>query len=221
MVRVIVLCIFLALSACVSAKPPLQLPENCRAEFVPSQLVASHWLLQPTIWRMRQSALLEIGRKKIPMEGFLRLDLKRQEAHLLAMNEMGIVLFDLQITADGQQLQRVLPQLQQVNGLAQGVAQSLRQIFLAPQPRATDQLENRGNSLRLWRTLPEGSLGFVFDCLGDLRESRQLAETGNWRVAYNQYQSFGMSRVPEQIIMNDYLHSVKLSLWLHEVTQEL
>ena len=221
MLRVIVLCIFLALSACVPATPPLQLPENCRAEFTPSQLVANHWLLQPTTWRIRQSALLEIGRKKIPMEGFLRLDLKRQEARLLAMNEMGVVLFDLQVTADDQQLQRILPQLQQVNGLAEGVAQSLRRIFLVPQPHSDDRLENHGNSQRLWQILPDGGLGYVFDCLGDLRETRLLAENGDWRIVYNQYQTFGMTRVPEQIVMNNYRHSVKLSLWLREVKQEL
>jgi len=221
MLRVFVLCIFLALSACVPAIPPLQLPENCQAEFIPSQLIANHWLQQPTTWRIRQSALLEIGRKKIPMEGFLRLDLKRHEARLLAMNEMGVVLFDLQVTADGHQLQRVLPQLQQVDGLAEGVAQSLRQIFLVPQPQTEDRLENRSSSQRLWRILPEGTIGFVFDCFGDLRETRKLAESGDWRVVYNQYQAFESSRVPEQIIMNNYRHSVKLSLWLREVKEEL
>lgn len=220
MQRFVVLCMFLILSACAPATPPQQLPENCRAEFSSSQLVANHWLLQPTVWRIRQTALLEIGRRKVAMEGFLRLDLQRQEARLLAMNDMGVVLFDLQVTKDGQQLHRVLPQLQQVNGLTQGVAQSLRQIFLVPQPRAHDQLENRGNSQRLWRTLPIGSLGFVFDCLGDLRETRQLAESGDWRVAYDRYRTFGLRRLPEQIVMNDYRHNVKLSLGLREVKQE-
>jgi hypothetical protein len=221
MVRILLLCLLLASTACTPATPPLLLAQNCQAEFTSQELVAEHWLLQSTIWRIRQSALLEVGRKKIPMEGFLRLDLQRQEARLFAMNEMGVVLFDLQVTAEGEQLHRVLPQLQQVNGLAEGVAQSLRQIFLRPQPQLDDRLEQRGNSQRLWRSLPDGTLGFLFDCQGDLRETRQEEGTGDWRVIYGRYQSFGTHRLPEEIVMNDYQHSVKLSLWLRDLKEEL
>ncbi len=220
MLRLFVLMLFLALTACAPSTPPLQLPENCRAELPTEQLIAEHWLLQPGIWRLRQAALLEIGSKKLPLEGFLRLDLQRQEARLLAMNELGVVLFDLQVTAEGQELQRAIPQLMQVKGLAQGIAQSLRLIYLTPHPQPTDQLDNSGNSQRLWRPFAGGNLGFVFDCRGDLRESRLRADSGDWRVLYDQYRLFGMSRLPEQIVMNDYQHNIKLSLWLREVKQE-
>lgn len=220
MLRIFALGLLPMLSACALVTSPLQLPDKCQAEFTPAQLVAKEWLLQPQVWRLRQSVLLEIGRKKIPMEGFLRLDLNLQEARLLAMNEMGVVMFDLQVTADSQQLHRAVPQLQQVKGLAEGVAQSLRQIFLTPRPEETDLLENRGNSQRLWHSLSGGSLGFIFDCQGDLRETRQVSERGDWRVSYDQYRNFGTFRLPEQIVMNDYRHNVKLSLWLREVKQE-
>ena len=220
MLRIVFLVIVLMMSACAPTTPPLQLPENCRAELSSEQLIKQHWLLKSDVWRLRQSALLEIGNKKLPLEGFLRLDLEHQEARLLAMNEMGVVLFDLQVTADGQQLQRAIPQLMQVKGLAQGVAQSLRQIFLVPQPQLNDVLENRDNHQQLARSLEEGALGFVFDCMGDLRETRQRAKAGDWRVVYDQYQVYGTARLPEQIVMNDYRHNIKLSLWLREVKQE-
>lgn len=196
------------------------MPEDCRAAFSAEQLLARHWLNQPQIWQLRQSALLEIGPKKIPLEGFLRLDLQRQEARLLAMNEMGLVLFDLQVSAEDQSMQRAIPQLQKVKGMAQGVAQSLRQIFLLPRPQPQDQLENRGNSLRLWRTEEDARLGFVFDCQGDLRETKQQDDSGGWRVVYDQYRSFDGFYLPELIVMNDYRHNIKLSLWLREVKQE-
>ncbi|MCK5913416.1 MAG: DUF3261 domain-containing protein, partial [Desulfuromusa sp.] len=154
-------------------------------------------------------------------EGFLRLDLNRGEARLVAMNEMGLILFDLLVTAEDQELKRAIPQLQQVKGLAIGVAQNLRQIFLQPQPKIGDQLKKGGNTQQLWRGLPGGSLGFTYDCQGDLRTTRFKADAGNWRVAYDDYRQFGSSRLPEQIIMNDYRHGVKLSLWIREVKQEL
>jgi len=220
MLRNILLLACLTLTACVPSTPPLQLAENCRAELTAEQLVARHWLSRAGIWRLRQGALLEVGSKKIPLEGFLRLDLQQQEARLLAMNAMGVVLFDLQVTAEAEQLHRAIPQLQQVQGLAQGVAKSLRQVFLLPRPEEQDQLENRGNNQRLWRSQPGGSLGFIFDCQGDLRETRQQAATNDWRVVYDQYQAFGEFYLPMQIVMNDYQRNVKLSLWISEVKQE-
>ena len=219
--RLFILAVFVLLTACAPTSPPLTLAKNCNAALTAEQLVSRHWLAQSGIWRLRQGAVLEVGPKKMPLEGFLRLDLKKKEARLLAMNELGVVLFDLEVTADGEQLHRAIPQLQQVKGLAQGVAKSLRQIFLLPQPQTQDRLENRGNSQRLWRPLTGGQLGFVFDCQGDLRETREDAERGDWRVIYDQYQPFGDFYVPMQIVMNDYRHGVKLSLWIGEVKQEL
>lgn len=219
--RVCLLLLLLGLASCVPATPPQQLPDNCQADAAAIQLLAGNWLNQPEIWRFRQVTLLEVGRKKIPLEGFLRLDLVRKEARLVAMNEMGVVLFDLLVTENDQHLHRAIPQLQQIAGFATGVAQSLRQIFLQPQPKADDHMENRGNIQRLWRILPGGSLGFVYDCRGELRETRLVADTGDWRIAYDQYKQFGESRLPEQIIMNDYRHGIKLSLWIREVKQEL
>jgi len=209
-----------ALTACAPSTPPLELSTDCRAEATVEQLLARNWLQQPGVWRLRQSALLELGPQKIPLEGFLRLDLDNREAHLLAMNEMGLVLFELQVSETGQQLNRAIPQLQQVKGFAQGIGQSLRQIFFQPRPDASDQLQGQGNSQRLWRSLPGGEIGFVFDCRMDLRQTRQVADNGDWRVGYDQYRVFGSASLPEQIILNDYRHRVKLSLWIREVKQE-
>jgi len=220
MIRVLLFCLLLASTACTPASPPLQLEQNCLAEHKTWELVNGHWLLQPKVWRIRQSALLELGHKKIPMEGFLRLDLQQREARLLAMNDMGVVLFDLQVSIEDEQLYRVLPQLRQFNGLAQGVAQSLRQIFLSPFPQLDDRREQRENSQRLWRVLPNATLGFLFDCEGDLRETRLSDGPDDWRVVYGHYQLFGEERIPEEIVLNDYQHNVKLSLWLREVKEE-
>jgi len=131
-----------------------------------------------------------------------------------------LVLFDLLVTKTDQHLQRALPQLQKIKGLAAGVAQSLRQIFLYPPPRVDDQLENRGNIQQLRRMLPDGTLDFRYDCHGDLRTVRWATEENDWRVAYDNYQQFGDSRIPEQIIMNDYQQRLKLSLWIREAKQE-
>jgi hypothetical protein len=216
-----ILLLLLSLAACVPGTPPQQLPDNCLAEASPAQLVTANWLNQPQVWRLRQVTLLEAGGQKFPLEGFLRLDLIRGEARLVAMNEVGLVLFDLLVTRTEQHLQRAVPQLRQINGFAAGVAQSLRQIFLHPLPQIDDQLENKENIQWLRRMLPDGTLDFRYDCRGDLRTVRLQTEDGDWRVAYDHYRQLDGSRVPEQIIMNDYHQRLKLSLWIREARQEL
>ena len=212
--------LLLAINSCAPVAPPLQLPEHCSAVFLKQQLLDRHWLCHPGTWRLRQGALLEIGSRKLPMEGLLLLDLGRQEARLLAMNEMGMVLFDLQVSPENQQMLRTIPPLQKIPGLAEGVAQSLREIYLQPRPEASDQLETSGNSQTLWRPLGDGLLEFLFDCQGDLRQTRLQAETGDWRVVYDQYRNVGDSRLPGKLVLNDFRHRVKLTLWLQEVRQQ-
>lgn len=210
----------LLLAACMPTTPKLQLPQDCRAEFSAAQLANGNWLNRPGVWRLRQVALLEIGRHKVPLEGFLRLDPARHQARLLALNEMGVVLFDLRVDAHGEQLQRAIPQLQRVKGLARGVAQSLRRIFLQPRPQADDRLAQSGSSERLQRSLLQGEVDFLFDCRGDLRETRRRGADSDWRVAYFDYRKFGDERLPGQLVLNDYRNRVKLSLWLKEVKRE-
>ncbi|MEA3543684.1 MAG: hypothetical protein U9R69_00525 [Thermodesulfobacteriota bacterium] len=215
------LLLLLGLTACMPVTPLQPLPDNCRAEASPAQLMAANWLNQAQVWRLRQVTLLEVGGKKFPLEGFLRLDLAQGEARLVAMNEIGLVLFDLQVTRTNQHLQRALPQLRQIDGFAVGVAQSLRQIFLQSQPQVDDRLVNRDNIQQFRVALADGRVDYRYDCRGDLRTTRLVAEQGDWRVAYDNYQQFGDSRIPEQIIMNDYHRRVKLSLWIREARQEL
>lgn len=207
--------------ACTPGAPPLQLAIDCRASQTRSELLAEHWLGQDGIWRLRQGALLELGSRKIALEGFVRLDLPRQQARLVALNEMGLVFFDLDVTREGQQLLRSLPQLQQYPGFERGVALSLRRIFLEPRPQAADRLENQGNSQRLQRTGSDGGqLSFLFDCNGDLRQTRQLSEQDDWQIIYDQYLAVGQARVPQQIVLLDRRYGIKLSLWLQEAKEE-
>ncbi len=219
MVRLLLISVLL-LGGCGPTLPRQQLPTDCRAEAPGEQLVAQQWLHQPVIWRLRQAALLEIGPKKIALEGFLRLDLVRQQARLVALNEMGLVLFDLTVNTDGEQLERAIPQLQQQKGLAQGIALSIRSIFLTPRPQVADRLHKEGSVERLLRQSAAEQVQFVFDCRGDLRET-QLTSTGqDWRVQYNSYQVYAATRLPSEIIFFDQQHAVKLSLWLREARQE-
>ena len=217
--KLLTIIFLLGLTACAPSTPQLQLPQDCRAEFGAAQLLAGHWLLQNTTWRLRQTALLEIGPRKMAMEGFLQLDLTNRTARLLALNELGLVLFDLEVTDNDEVLHRALPQLQKIDRLAQGVGRSIRQIFLLPHPENGDQPGQQGTSQLLTRQDGIGRIDFLFDCNGDLRQTRSDNATSNWRIIYNQYREYGMTRLPEEIVLNDYRHDIKLSLNINEVKQ--
>jgi len=216
----VTLVVLLSLSACMPTTPVQRLPVDCRTEKQKKQLVAPNWLTQTGVWRLRQSTLLEAGGRTIPLEGFLRLDLNNNEARLVAMNSVGLVLFDLSVTPKNQQLKRAVPQLQRMNGLAAGVAQSLRQIFFQTQPHVSNTIENFTNLKQVEHPVAGGVIRFTYDCRGDLRRIRQEAATGDWRVAYNHYQQHDGQRLPEEIVMNDYRHRLKLSLWISAARQE-
>jgi len=170
-------------TACAPSAQRLDLHETCALELSAPAVVQQHWLNQSATWRLRQSALLELRGQKIALEGFMVLDLGAQRLQMVAMNEMGVVFFELIVTPEGQQLRRALPQLQQQRGLAEGIGTSLRRIYLKPQPQTSDPAQMRSTNLRLWRLLADGGLSFVFDCEGRLREVSQSSEAQVGRLS--------------------------------------
>ncbi|MFO7766669.1 MAG: hypothetical protein R6V33_09575 [Pelovirga sp.] len=210
----------LLLGGCALLPTGPELDEPCEGELSVDEVIDQHWLNRDDSWRMRQSALLELRGRKVPLEGFMMLDLGRQRLHLVAMNEMGLVFFELVVTATDEQLIRALPQLQQQRGLTAGIAGSLRRIYLSPRPRSQDQPRMEKTSLRLWRPLADGDLAFVFDCPGNLRETRQTTDHESWQVVYQDYRRVSGREIPGKVIMNNFHHAVTLTLWQREVTLE-
>jgi len=218
--RIVLSLVILFSAACAPAPQQLDLNEICLQELSATEVTEWHWLNRADTWRLRQSALLELRGRKFVLEGFMVLDLGMQRLHMVAMNEMGVVFFELIVTPEDQELRRALPQLQQQRGLAEGIAASLRRIYLEPQPRRTDLAQMYKTSLRLRRSLTDGDLSFVFDCNGWLRKIRQRSENQNWQIIYENYQLIADRALPEKILVNDFRHAVTLTLWQREITLE-
>ena len=216
--KLLLLLMLLFLSACASGPPDPDLTLPCEHKLAADVVIDQHWLSRDDRWRLRQSALLELRGRKQPLEGFMVVDLKQQQLHLVAMNDMGVVFFELLVTATDQQLRRALPQLEQQRGLAEGIAAGLRRIYLQPQPRRDDQARMGTTSLRFWRPVADGDLVFEFDCSGQLRVTRRTGTDENWRVIYDDYPEGAGRQVPEKIVMYEIDHAVTLTVWQREVT---
>ncbi len=217
--------LMLLLSSCAPLPPSLELRTTCRATASAPELVQNHWLNGEQIWRLRQSALLEIGTRKIALEGFLRLDLNKSEARLVALNEMGLVVFDLHVDTHTQELLRAVPQVRETKGFAQGVGSSLRWMFLAPVPQLDDELEQRGYYQCLVRVMADSKLEFTFDCDAQLRRTHLQGNDTEWQVVYNNYRNVDGARakvaLPTQIILHNPHHRMKLTLTLNEAREEI
>jgi hypothetical protein len=220
MKQVVLLLSILFVSACAPNPQRLVLREICPQDLSAARVIEQHWLNQADTWRLRQSALLELRGRKFPLEGFMILDLGAQRLHMVAMNDMGVVFFELMVTADDQQLRRALPQLRQQPGLAEGIATSLRRIYLKPRPQITDPAQMATTHLSLRRPVADGDLSFVFDCAGRLRETRLNSDTEDWQLIYDSYQRITERAVPEKIVMNNFHQAVTLTLWQREITLE-
>jgi hypothetical protein len=216
------------LSSCAPAMPTLDLPSSCRADKPKGELVQNHWLNQEQIWRLRQSALLEIRTRKTALEGFVRLDLKQREVRLVALNEMGLVVFDLHVDAHSEELMRALPQIHEIKGFATGVGNSLRRMFLTPRPRLDDELGHHGHYQRLVQSgftqNADEELEFIFDCAGNLRRTRLQSAAARWQVMYADYRAYAPEservQIPGRIVLHNAERRMKLTLTLNEIRQE-
>lgn len=225
------LLLLLLVSSCAPAPPQVEMRADCRATATQEELVQRHWLNGSHTWRLRQSALLEMGTRKSALEGFVRLDLKQRAVRLVALNEMGLVVFDLRVDSHTAELMRALPQVREIEGFATGVGASLRRMFLAPRPALEDRLEHHTHYQRLMRSAylepeaqAEGEVEFVFDCAGHLHRTQFHGKDVRWQVVYADYRDYaqedGRVEIPQRIILHNPERRMKLTLNLNEVRRE-
>ena len=205
---------------CLPTLPPQQLPQDCRAEQERNELVGTDWRQQQQVWRLRQTALFDFGYRKLALACFVRFHSVAGELRMIAINELGLVMFDLQVDNDGETLHRAIPQLKKREKLMADIAGNLRRIFLTPLPSADDSLEHQDYVQILSRTTGQEKVRFVFDCQGDLRQSSGDGGSGRWRILYNRYADWNGLRLPNQTLLSDESGHINLSLELKEVKQE-
>lgn len=214
--RIVGACLALLLGGCASIPFEQPLPTPTRA-LTPAELAAADWRAAPGVWRIRQSGLFELRGRRLPMEGFLEVDNDGRRVRLVALEGLGLKLFDLTVTVDGVEVHHLLPDLAKDPRLAEAVAASVRRIFLAPRPDAGDRLEIRKRDYRLTRPSEE-RVEFLFG--GEpplLLETRVRGAAGDWRVGYYQYRAAAGVPIPEGILLQDRRAGYRLTLWLESV----
>lgn len=190
---------------------PQQLPA-----LTAEQLVDNWWLAAGHRYLCRHSGLLEVFMRKVALEGVVKIDTTKQTARLVAMDTMGVKLFDLFVTKECHQLNYLLPVLEEHPQLPKMVAQSLRAIFLQPNPSAQHRLIRRER-----RSVLKADDGGSFEFIGmPVRLNRKVVDskTSSWSVEYNQYQDQDGLWAPTGIVLNDD-SGFRLTLWIQEIRE--
>ncbi|MDX9710781.1 MAG: hypothetical protein RBT64_14650, partial [Trichloromonas sp.] len=131
------LCLALLLGGCATV--PFDGPRLAPTRILTTtELLAADWRAAPGRWRIRQLGLFELRGLRLPMEGFLELDNDERRVRLVALEGLGLKLFDLTVTVDGVEVHHLLPDLAKDPRLAEAIATSVRRIFLAPRPGSGD-----------------------------------------------------------------------------------
>jgi hypothetical protein len=167
---------------------------------------------------IRQSALFELQGMKVPIAGIMKLDLASKEARLVGMNDMGVKLYDISVTAASSQAHFVIPDLARYPGFAEAVALSVRRIFLDPVPSPGDTLKRTPEEYLLSREGGAGTLRFSFGGAdAQLLEKSCRGPAESWRVRYYQYQRQQGRLVPGGIVLDDDRAGYRLTLWIESV----
>ncbi|MDY0190909.1 MAG: DUF3261 domain-containing protein [Desulfuromonas sp.] len=227
-----VLCCVLV-TACSAPVPFKQYPPQPMPEMSAQQLLDNCWLTTGHRYLCRHSGLLEVFTRKVPLEGVVKVDTTENSARLVAMDSMGVKLFDISVSRDDFQLNYLLPVLEEHRQLPQMVAKSVQHIFLAPYPQAADQLEYTGNGY--W--LRSRETGASFNFIGaPVRLNTKVVHSAEqqWQATYYQYKDFAGSAAdtpvnsgeinplglwaPTGIVLDDN-SGFRLTLWIQEIRE--
>lgn len=182
-------------------------------------LAAKVWTTKPGIRYLRQTALFESGGVKVAADGLLRFDPAARTARLVALNEVGLKLFDLTVTQDSVAENFLLPDLAKAQGFSAAVATCLRAVFLAYEPRGSDRLETGPETHELSRRDGDGRLTCVFGGEETLLLKEYEGEEQSWSVRFFDYRPEGSLLLPGRTVFADRRAGYRVSLWLREVKE--
>jgi hypothetical protein len=180
-----------------------------------ASLSGNLWTAGKGIFLVRQSVLMEYMGARIALSGVMRLDTGARTARLVGMDEMGVKWFDLSVDRESTRTNFILPALERYPGMARAVGDSVRWIFLEPEPAGTDTLAIEPDRYVLTRRRDGDSIRFI---LGgedaQLLEKRSGGPSGRWRIGYYEHLRWQGLSVPGGIVLDDRRAGYRLTLWM-------
>lgn len=223
--RIMIGLLFLVLSAGCARGPFLPHPQTAlptTPQLSKKQLLDNCWLAPQHRYLCRHSGVLKLLWREIPLDGVIRFDTGQQQARLVAMDSMGVKLFDLSVTATDHTLNYLLPLLEEYPQLPEMVANSVRHIFIEPNPQPEDRLlavTEQTVYQYLMTSASDDEVTFRFG--GDpvrLQQKTYHSDQHHGQVNYYEYSDQDGVFVPSGIVLTDD-SGYRLTLWVQEIRE--
>lgn len=184
-------------------------------------LLEKSWPDTRAVYRIRQTALLKVGFRKIPMDSVLILNARQRTARLVAMSSMGIKFFDIETIGDTVTAHYIFPEFRKIENLPERIGEAVRRIFLSPLPGPGDATGADEKVQWLTRTVDGTRYRFVFDGKNRLLEMKS-ADGGaeKWTARYYDYERTGDEWIPMGITYRDTRGRYALTLWMERVERK-
>jgi len=182
------------------------------------QLAHHAWPEQNRRYRVKQTVLFEMRGAKVPMTGLMDLDTRQGSIRLIAVNDLGVKFFDLQLNHENETLHYLLPELARFPDFDKVVARAVRRIFLTPRPDGNENLRYRKQRYLMTRHDAETLTRFEFGGNGaQLLAIEQSGPEQDWRIDYFEQRGTSAPAAPGGILLQDRHAGYRLTLWLDEV----
>jgi hypothetical protein len=184
-------------------------------------LVEKCWPDADGVYRVRQTALLEVGFREFAMDGVLILNLGQQSARLVGMSSMGIKFFDIEVIGDTVTPHYIFPELNKIPGLADRIGEAVKRLYLSPLPAPTDEMAAGEAQQVLTRTVDGTRYRFVFGGKDRLLAEKSAAgKSEKWTARYYDYTQSSDRWIPGGIFYRDSRGRYSLTLWTEKVEKK-
>lgn len=191
--------------ACTPPQPPPAPAANVVVLQADTPVLNRLWLRQKQVWLLRQTALLEAGPNRLTMNALLRLDMEKHSARVVAMDDFGVKLFDLTVTAVTEDCHFLLPALTRLTGIDRMIAATVRRTYLLPASDSPGKVESDQFII--------GKNGLLQGRRGDLQHE-------HWQIHYLGYRETIGVLHPVHIVMEDLDAGYRLTVWTEEVKED-
>lgn len=216
--RLLALLLLLLIAGCSGI--PFQEPASLRMESIdPAAVIVRLRSALPERFRATSSVVVEMAGRSVSALGITEVDRVAGTFTAVALNPMGLKLFELTGAPDGTISGSVLEAISQRGNAAAAIGEDIRRIYLDLVPSPVARSWKRARALVFRQPSGGGELEYVFAGEGpDLAEKNFYGDDGIvWQAAYYEYGDWNGKRMPHGIVYRSYRHGYRLIIRMKEI----
>lgn len=173
----------------------------------------------PERFRTTSSVVVGVAGRSISALGITEVDRIAGTFTAVALNPLGVKIFELTGAPDGTVSGSVLEAISQNGKAAAAIGEDIRRIYFDLVPSPTARIWKRSRAFVFRQPSGIGELEYVFAGKGpDLVEKNFYADGSIvWQAAYYEYDDWNGKRVPGGIVYRSFRHGYRLTIRMKEI----